>query len=184
MRTDGLYDDLIAAAIELASPRLPLAIPSLRAVARACGVSATAVYRYFDSQSSLTQAILMSIESAFVAALAGADDPGRPPRERLRRLAHAYLGWGLANPGLYQLRFESTDRPDADHVRTRAADDMLVHIDSLITASASASQATAEDLWVGMHGLVSLRIHKPDRPWKDVSDAQIERFLAMWDLAV
>ena len=184
MRTDGLYDDLIAAAIPLASPRLPLAIPSLRAVARACGVSATAVYRYFASQTVLTQTILGSIESAFLAALAGADDPGQPPRERLRCLAHAYLSWGLANPGLYQLRFESVDRSDEDSVRTGASDDMLVHIGSLIAASDSVSQVTAEDLWAGLHGLVSLRIHKSDRAWADESDAQIERFLAMWDLAV
>jgi AcrR family transcriptional regulator len=55
--SEGLHDRLLDAAVELAAPGLDLAVPSLRAAARACGVSATAVYRYFASQSELNRAI-------------------------------------------------------------------------------------------------------------------------------
>jgi AcrR family transcriptional regulator len=175
MRRDHLYDELLAAAIGLASSRLSLAIPSLRAVARACDVSATAVYRHFESQSALNRAVL---------AMSNADEPGRAPRARLRLLACAYLEWGLANPGLYQLRFESADQLGADHVHTDGADVLLAQIGELVRASGTASAVTAADLWGGIHGLTSLRLHKPAYTWPDDATTQIDRLLAAWDLGL
>ena len=180
MRARGRYDQLVAAAITLASPGLPLTVPSLRAVARECGVTPTAVYRHFPSQSSLNRVILASIDQAFIAAVGAADDPTLPAVERLRRLSRAYYEWGLTNPGLYQLRFENADQLGDDYVRTDAADKLLAHIDALIQALDEPPEVTAEDLWVGMHGLVSLRIHKRDRPWSADPPAQIDRFLRAW----
>ncbi|WP_306214517.1 TetR/AcrR family transcriptional regulator [Actinoplanes sp. RD1] len=183
MRGDNLYDDLLAAAIELASTRMSLAVPSLRAVARACAVSATAVYRHFASQSDLNQAVLLRIDASFVEGVAGADDPGRPPRERLRVLAHGYLTWGLANPGLYQLRFESAEQLGADHVHSDAADALLGRIGELLEAAGGASGLTAQDLWACAHGVVSLRIHKPDHPWPEQPAVQLDRLLTTWGFA-
>jgi AcrR family transcriptional regulator len=183
VRGDNLYDDLLVAAVELASTRMSLAVPSLRAVARACAVSATAVYRHFASQSDLNQAVLLRIDASFVEEVAGADDPGRPPRERLRSLAHGYLNWGLANPGLYQLRFESADQLRADHVHSDAADALLGHIGELLEDSGAASGLVAQDLWACVHGMVSLRIHKPDHPWPEQPAMQLDRLLAAWGFA-
>jgi AcrR family transcriptional regulator len=182
MRRDHLYDELLAAATQLASSRLSLAIPSLRAVARACDVSATAVYRHFASQSALNRAVLLGVDSSFVGAVTSADDPGRAPRERLRLLAYAYLAWGLGNPGLYQLRFESADQLGDDHVHTDGADMLLAQIGELLRASGTTSPVTAADLWAGMHGLTSLRVHKPGFRWPDDGTTQIDRLLAAWDL--
>jgi len=122
------------------------------------------------------------VDSSFVAAMTAADDPGRSPRERLRLLAYAYLEWGLANPGLYQLRFESADQLGADHVHTDGADVLLAQIGELVQASGTASPVTPADLWAGMHGLTSLHLHKSDyrRP-DDVGP--VDRLLAAWDLA-
>ncbi|MEV4703337.1 TetR/AcrR family transcriptional regulator [Actinoplanes sp. NPDC049316] len=183
MRVRGRYDQLVAAAMELAAPGLPLSVPSLRAVARECGVTPTAVYRHFPSQSSLNRVILMTVDQSFVAAVSAADDPARPPQERLQRFAHAYFDWGIANPGLYQLRFESADQLGEDYVRTDAADKLLAHIDGVIRSLEEPSPATAEDLWVGLHGLVSLRIHKRDRPWSAEPREQIDRLLRAWAIA-
>ncbi|MGA5300330.1 TetR/AcrR family transcriptional regulator [Nucisporomicrobium flavum] len=182
MRVRGRYDQLVAAAMELASPGLPLSVPSLRAVARECGVTPTAVYRHFPSQSSLNRVILLTIDQAFVTAVSAADDPARPPADRLRGFAHAYAAWGLAHPGLYQLRFESADQLGEDYVRTDAADKLLAHIDSVIAVLDEPSEATAEDLWVGLHGVVSLRIHKRDRPWSVAVEEQIDRLLRAWGI--
>jgi AcrR family transcriptional regulator len=184
MRRDHLYDELLAAAIALASSRLSLAIPSLRAVARACDVSATAVYRHFASQSDLNRAVLYAVDSSFVAAMTSADDTARPPRERLRQLACAYLEWGLSHPGLYQLRFESADQLGADHVHTDGADLLLARIEELIRAVGTPSAATAIDLWAGIHGLTSLRLHKPGYTCPDAVTTQIDRLLAAWDLGI
>ena len=183
MRPGYLYDDLVAAAIKLASSRLPLAIPSLRSVARECSVSAAAVYRHFPSQGSLNQAIILTIDTAFVAELSAALDPAGTPLERLHGLAAAYLDWGLTHPGLYQLRFESADQLGRDFVRTEAADDLLEHIDQLVRAvDPEGSEVTAEDLWTGLHGVVSLRIHKPDRRWQTDPGAQVGKLLRAWGL--
>jgi AcrR family transcriptional regulator len=183
VRSTGRYDQLVTAAIRLASPGLPLSVPSLRAVARECGVTPTAVYRHFPSQSSLNRVILLTIDKAFIAAVGAADDPELPAAERLRRLARAYFDWGTTNPGLYQLRFENADQLGEGYVRTDAADLMLAHIDTLVQSLDKPPAATAEDLWVGMHGLVSLRIHKRDRPWSTEPDEQINRFLRAWGVA-
>ncbi|MEU9190456.1 TetR/AcrR family transcriptional regulator [Streptomyces sp. NPDC048484] len=183
MGGERLYDALLTAAIRLASTRMSLAVPSLRAVARACEVSATAVYRHFASQSDLNRAVLLAIDASFVDSVAGNDDPGRPPRERLRGLAHGYLQWGLANPGLYQLRFESADQLGTDYVHSNAADALLAHIDELVDASGGAAGLTAADLWSCLHGVVSLRIHKPDHLWPEEPAAQLERLLTAWGFA-
>jgi AcrR family transcriptional regulator len=183
VRTGRLYEELLDAAVKLATSRLSLSIPSLRSVARECGVAASAVYRHFPSQSSLNRAIVLSIDASFVAALSAADDPTRTPPERLRRFADAYLCWGLTNPGLYQLRFESADQLGVDFVRTEAADQLLAHIDRLVHAVDSRSTATGEDLWVGLHGVVSLRIHKPERRWNTDARTQAENLLRAWGLA-
>ncbi|MFG1604710.1 TetR/AcrR family transcriptional regulator [Actinoplanes sp. NPDC049265] len=180
MRKDGLYDDLVAAAVRLASTRMSLAVPSLRAVARACDVSATAVYRHFAAQSDLNQAVMLSIDASFVTAMAAADDAGRPPAERLRLLAYGYLRWGLDNPGLYQLRFESADQLGADYVRSDAADTLLAGIGELLRASGDTSGLTAADLWTCLHGVISLRLHKPAHPWPEEPAAQLERLLTAW----
>jgi AcrR family transcriptional regulator len=182
VRRDGLYDDLLAAAIRLASTRMSLAVPSLRAVARACDVSATAVYRHFASQSDLNRAVLLGIDASFVAGVAATDDPGRSPRERLRGLAYGYLRWGLANPGLYQLRFESADQLGTDYVHSNAADALMARLGELLAASGSAPGLTAQDVWACMHGVLSLRIHKPDHPWPEEPDVQLERLLTGWGL--
>ncbi|MFE0358667.1 TetR/AcrR family transcriptional regulator [Streptomyces nigra] len=182
MRAEGLHSKLLAAAVELASPRLATAVPSLRAVARACGVSATAVYRHFSSQSDLNRALLMHIDSVFIDAMAASDDPGLPPLKRLHQFAHAYVGWGTQHPGLYQLRFESADQLGADYVRTEAADELLTDVDALLRACGAGPDVTAEDLWCGLHGLVSLRVHKPGRVWSVGLEAQIDRFFTLWGL--
>ncbi|WP_163566594.1 TetR/AcrR family transcriptional regulator [Fodinicola feengrottensis] len=90
----------------------PPAVPSLRAVARKCGVSPTAVYLHFSSQEQLIQAVVEDLNSRFAAHLADADDLTLPVTERLERRAIAYVEWGFGNAGAYQLLFESKDRLD------------------------------------------------------------------------
>ena len=111
---DQLRGELLRAAAALAAGPRPVAIPSLRAVARACDVSAAAVYRHFSSQSALTRALLATQYEAFEAAVLHGDDPTQGAGDRARRLVRAYVRWGLTNPGMYQLLFESADQLGAD----------------------------------------------------------------------
>ena len=180
---DQLRDELLAAATALTESPRPVAIPSLRAVARACGVSATAVYRHFPSRSALTRAVLTAENVRFGRAVLGADEPGAEPAERLRRLAAAYVRWGAASPGLYQLLFESADQLGDDWPVVATSEALTGHITTLLTARDGAgphavpAALAAERLWVGLHGLVSLRLHKPGHPWAGDLGAEVDRLL-------
>lgn len=174
---DQLGGELLAAATALAGEPRPVTIPSLRAVARACGVSATAVYRHFPSQSALTRAVLVAAHAAFGAAVLSADDTSAEPAQRLRRLAARYVEWGIAHPGLYQLLFESADQLGQDWAVVGASDEVTGRMIALLAArdgtgpGAVLTALAGERLWSGLHGLVSLRLHKPDHPWgADVPD--------------
>ncbi|MFI5934311.1 WHG domain-containing protein [Actinoplanes sp. NPDC051494] len=173
---DQLRGELLAAATALAATPRPVAIPSLRAVARACDVSAAAVYRHFPSQAALTRALLTAGFTEIETAVLRADDPALDVDTRMRRLARAYVRWGLTNPGMYQLLFESADQLDPDStLDADAASELLGLTRALLEARAATrddAAVRAERLWSGLHGLVSLRVHKPDQSW--VSDPESE----------
>ncbi len=116
---EQLRAQLVAAASELLLSPQAVALPSLRAVARACSVSPAAIYLHFDSVQELTAAVLDAqlddMEGAITSRL-----PDAAPRVRLAALGAAYAQWGLSHPGAYQLVFESADRldlPDRGHDR-------------------------------------------------------------------
>lgn len=113
----------------------------------------------------------------------GADEPGAEPAERLRRLAAAYVRRGAARPGLYQLLLESADRLGDDHPAVGTSEAMIGHVPALLIAReragphAAPSEPAAERLWVGLHGLVSLRLHRPGHLWVGDLGAEVDRLL-------
>lgn len=170
---DQLRADLVAAASALLVEPHAVALPSLRAVARACSVSPAAVYLHFDSVQSLTAAVLDAQLDDLEAAIRSALPDGAPARERLAALGTAYARWGLAHPGAYQLVFESADRlelPEREHVRWSLIDEAASLVMAETGAAPAEAGATAVRLWTMLHGLVSLRIHKPMLPWPAVDD--------------
>ncbi|CAM5298365.1 TetR/AcrR family transcriptional regulator [Leifsonia shinshuensis] len=165
---DRLREQLVAAASELLLAPQPLAAPSLRAVARACSVSPAAVYLHFASQQDLIRAVVAAQLDALRADLPRLDDPALPLRERLEEYAVRYAEWGVAHPGAYQLIFESADRLGLDDHDDRPGWDMIDAVAAALdgdpdAGAAAALQATR--LWVALHGLTSLRIHKPGSIW-------------------
>ncbi|MFJ5837759.1 TetR/AcrR family transcriptional regulator [Streptomyces shenzhenensis] len=172
--------DLRQALIEAASALLqeprPAPAPSLRAVARACGVSATAVYLHFDSGTALIDAVLdmhftdaRTRAEAAVAAAAG-------PRERLDAFARTYVDWALAHPGPYQLVFESVDwLKETDTVRTWMENRTAAMAEDLKATAPAVDEAEAldraEQLWTALHGIISGRCRQGRHEWRrDVTD--------------
>lgn len=182
---DQLRGELLAAAAALASGPHPVAIPSLRAVARACDVSAAAVYRHFPSQHALMHALLREEFGRVERLVLSQDDPDAPPRDRLRALALAYARWGLENPGMYQLLFESADQlpPEAAYhaASTELYDRMFALIDALElterTPSRTPRDVAVDRLAIGLHGIVSLAIHKAGTRWTVPLEELVEDFL-------
>jgi hypothetical protein len=76
---------------------------------------------------------------------------------------------------MYQLLFESADQLDPDSRLPDAADRAMAlgyELVAMIAPAQDDAVAAAERLWFGLHGIVSLRLHKPDLPWR--SDPEVE----------
>ncbi|PZE38637.1 TetR/AcrR family transcriptional regulator [Curtobacterium sp. MCPF17_031] len=169
---DQLRDDLLAAATDLLSQRLAVTPPSLRETARACGVSATAVYRHFPSQQALLIAVatqsLTALTTAIEAAGAGAStDDDRAAA--LRTTASAYVTWAVANPGAYQLLFEGRDLLEDPVTIESGIDRLQSRLDALLVglpAGDRDERLQADLLWISLHGLVVTRIRKTRQQWQ------------------
>lgn len=80
---------------------------SLRAVARELGMVSSALYRYFPSRDDLLTALIVDAYGALATAAESADEPGQPPRIRLRAVCAAVRSWSRANPHQYALIYGS-----------------------------------------------------------------------------
>jgi AcrR family transcriptional regulator len=164
-----LRSQLVDAASELLLRPQPLAAPSLRAVARACNVSPAAVYLHFESQQSLIWAVIENQLDALRTDLPRLDDPELPLTDRMRRFAEGYVSWGIAHPGAYQLIFESADQLGLEAHEGGPGWDLILGAAALIAEAGELDETEAElmatRVWVALHGLVSLRIHKAGLQW-------------------
>ncbi len=168
---DQLRSELIRAATTLLLAARPAQTPSLRAIARECGVAPSAVYLHFPSQDALMTAIVTEQFAHLRAALDAADDATATVQVRLAALAVTYVRWGLAHPGAYQLLFEQSD-PDIGP-GVGPGTDLLDRVARLLgrTNGVAEARVDAVRLWAALHGLASLRIHKPGAPWEVAVDA-------------
>lgn len=171
-RGDGeeLRAELISAATELLVSPQPVAAPSLRAIARRVGVSPSGVYLHFASQEDLIAAVIESEYQHLRVALMDADRPSAAPLERLAAMARTYVAWGIEHPGAYQLLFESADALPGGSPVIGTGNLLMEVVTSLIRAHEPITPARARRaalrIWISLHGIVSLRIHKPHASWE------------------
>ena len=145
---------------------------SLRPIAREVGCTATSIYLYFENKDALIHALIDEgmelLHSRLDAAAAG--DEG--PRERMARLARAYLDFGLENPEYYEIMFmlhpERMERYPADRYRKARRNLEMFH-DEMVAAlgpeGVNGRDTTTEStlVWTSLHGTVSLLIaHRVD----------------------
>lgn len=161
--TRELRAELVAAAVAALAHPQAVAVPSLRSIARMCKVAPSAVYWHFPSEADLRSAVLdveyTSMVDAIEAALDTTDD-----KDRLVVAGDAYITWGLAHPGAYQLLFESGDA--LPETRAPHGSRLQAHIVELArTVDPAAPFAAALLLWSAWHGIVSLRLHMTEWDW-------------------
>jgi hypothetical protein len=92
-------------------------------------------------------------------------------------MARTYVTWGIAHPGAYQLLFESADVLPEELTADGPGVDLLERVGDLAAAhgvSRADSSGVALRIWVGLHGIVSLRMHKPAAPWATSAEADSE----------
>ena len=163
-----LRAELVAAAVAMLAQPQPVAVPSLRSIARACGVAPSAVYWHFPSEADLRGAVLdaeyASLITAVESALDDAHDNAQADVDRLVVAGDAYVAWALAHPGAYQLLFESADALPA----TRADNGPRLQrriVELARRVDPDAPFGAALLLWSAWHGIVSLRLHKAEWDW-------------------
>jgi AcrR family transcriptional regulator len=175
---DQLRDELVGAARDLLMTTSEASPFSLRAVAKTVGVSPAAVYRHFASASVLVEAVLVDQNDALRRALeAGGDDP------TLVQLGLRYVNWGTDNPGAYQLLFESAERLGHRGGPGTPGWDMIEGLTGMLVAGLGIGEQQATVLairaWSSLHGLTSLRIHKPQLEWPTTVDDEVTAIAAM-----
>lgn len=147
---------------------------TIRKIAEEVGVSSTALYMHFRDKG---QILLEICEQAFEKLLAAnAEIVALPidPVAKMRRMAEAYMAFGLANPNAYRLIFLT--RPQeasegAQDVAQRLGRQSYDRFAAVVAEAAAAGQikgevdVVAQTLWAGGHGLIALLITKPYFEW-------------------
>ncbi len=141
---------------------------SMRAVARACGVSATAIYRHYEDKDALVTAAVLEGYRAFGSYLMVAlQEP--TPRARLRRMGERYFDFAREHRHDYQLIFMTNcselglEKLD-EKTRQQLGSTFQLLQDRIAECQADAGfrqgdpRALAAYVWASLHGLASLLI--------------------------
>jgi AcrR family transcriptional regulator len=154
---------------------------SIRAVADAVGVTAPSIYMHFASKEDLITAVcethFRELDRVSREATAGIEDPV----EAVKAQGRAYVHFGLQRPEEYRILFMSrTQVPTVylEQIKDLSGFNHLVdNVQSCIDSGAfrpGDAFTFACGLWMGVHGVTSLFIAKPQFPWPD-REALIER---------
>jgi AcrR family transcriptional regulator len=176
--------ELIEAAARLLESSGDAQVLTLAAVAREAGIATPSIYRHFSDRNELVEAVVADrfegLDKALVGAMAGISDPARA----LRACCGAYCRFGLDHPGHYQVLFSAHlaldparpgDRP-GERVFGRLVTAVQACIDSGAARQGDA-YLMAVNVWVALHGIVSLRTSRPNHAWPPV-DTLIEAALS------
>ena len=147
---------------------------TIRKIADEVGLSSTALYMHFSEKGEMLHEICRSAFEKLIEANRAIVATSGPPEARLRGMMEAYLEFGFANPNAYRLIYLT--RPDeARHGAQSAAQEVggdLFRAFEDVVAEAEAAgrlrfgaRETAQALWAGSHGVVSLMITKPYFDW-------------------
>ncbi|MEU6136874.1 TetR/AcrR family transcriptional regulator [Nocardioides sp. NPDC047086] len=186
-----LRNALVHAAAALAEEGGPDAV-TIRAAARAVGVTPTATYRHFANQADLVVAAkheAMDRLAATILDLLAAEKPSPHPAEaavqRLAAAGRGYIRFALAQPGLFRTAFLRPHDGDAHppgELSTILAEAppyafLTTALDDLVAAGWLAPELRPDAetaAWSTVHGLAVLLI---DGPYAACPDAERDRLI-------
>jgi AcrR family transcriptional regulator len=148
---------------------------TIRKIADEVGVSSTALYMHFADKDRILLEIcdqamdqLMEINREIAA---------RPtdPVSRVRAMLEAYVAFAFGNPNAYRLVFCASSLADSVHrqqATTELGRQCYERFSGVVREIAAEGRLRAGDaksapqaLWAACHGLIALRIAKPDFDW-------------------
>ncbi|MCB2411659.1 TetR/AcrR family transcriptional regulator [Demequina sp. TTPB684] len=141
---------------------------SMRQIAKDVGVSATALYRHFDSKNALVHAACEAGFAEFGARIEATMRGAETPLDGLRQLGGVYVDFALSRPVHYDVMMI---RPHQWALGPDAARDpeSFASLVRVVQACQDAGQLSPGDpreaahrLWAVLHGVVSLAIAMPD----------------------
>jgi AcrR family transcriptional regulator len=159
---------------------------TIRRIADRVGVSAPALYLYFQDKEQMMLALCDQTFAVLIESISEIENTVTDPRERIRRFGEAYLKFGLAHPDEYKLIFLGTNIPESirklghrmptDDPSRPGIGGALV-FQRLVTMLVEGKEGglklnyppdtCAELCWMGIHGVVAALILKPDFPWSN-----------------
>lgn len=159
---------------------------TIRRIADRVGVSAPALYLYFQDKEQMMLALCDQTFAVLIESIAEIENTVTDSRERIRRFGEAYLNFGLAHPDEYKLIFLGSHIPESIRKLghrmptddpTRPGIGGALVFQRLVAMLVEAKEAglklnyppdtCAELCWMGIHGVVAALIMKPDFPWSN-----------------
>jgi AcrR family transcriptional regulator len=138
---------------------------TLRACARAAGVSHAAPHHHFDNAAGLLAEIAARGFEAFVAALDAKSQAAPSPESRLSAMCRAYVDFAMANASIYALMFRQPAGDLASPHLKEAATRAWQQLESAVAAvigNADPAQIVlqASFVWAQVHGLATLLLDR------------------------
>ncbi|MFN0194214.1 MAG: TetR/AcrR family transcriptional regulator [Aestuariivirga sp.] len=142
---------------------------SLRAIARAAGVSHAAPHHHFETLADLLAEIAARGFERFVAQLARKSEGSATPETKLDAMSRAYVDFALENPAVYELMFRQGSKDlDSAHLGQAASAAWRQLEDAVAAIDPENAQQRAAFVWSAVHGLATLLIDKRFPPSVDV----------------
>jgi len=167
--------ELIEAAARLLESSGDAHALTLAAVAREAGIAAPSIYRHFADRNQLVEAVIADrfdrLDDALLDVMAAT--PG--PAAALRACCDAYCRFGLHHPGHYQVLFSANLALDPARPGERPGERVFGRLVAAVQACIDAgavrhgdASVMAVNVWVALHGIVSLRTSRPNHAWPPV----------------
>jgi len=154
---------------------------SMRRLAERCGYTAPTIYHYFRDKPGLIDALL---EERFSGLLEGLRSvaPSKDPADTMRSLSRAFVDFGMLNPTFYRLlttpRPESGEPPQAAEEARAVLEEPILELEREERLYPPDVETTKQTVWVLLHGLIHLRLSRPEHPWSsDLVEVALETML-------